>query len=63
MATYRLYCMDGTGKIGLADWLEAEDDYDAVRQARKMKTDTLKCEVWQGTRLVRSLDTRQLSAR
>lgn len=30
MASYRLYCLDGAGHIGLAEWLEAEDDAQAL---------------------------------
>ena len=32
MANYRLYRLDGAGKISSAEWLEAEDDADAERQ-------------------------------
>lgn len=53
--------MDGDGKIGLADWIEADDDEDAIRKSRLLKSAVLKCEVWQGSRLVRALDARQLS--
>jgi hypothetical protein len=56
MAEYRLYCLDGLGHISLADWIEAEDDVDAVKQARKMKDGALRCEVWHGKRLVARLN-------
>ena len=62
MSSYRLYCLDGAGKIGLADWLEAEDDDDAIEKARNLKSHVLKCEVWQGARLVKSFDAQELSA-
>jgi hypothetical protein len=56
MAEYRLYCLDGLGHLSLADWIEAEDDVHAVKQARKMKDGALRCEVWQGKRLVARLN-------
>ena len=61
MASYRLYCLDGAGEIELADWIEAADDADAVRQAQKLKKDARKCEVWQGRRLVATLDDQRLT--
>jgi hypothetical protein len=54
MASYRLYCLDGAGHIGLADWIEAESDAEAIAQARTLKNHALRCEVWQGHRLVGS---------
>jgi len=56
MTDYRIYCLDATGHIGLADWIEAATDEDAVAQARRMKRDALKCEVWQRSRLVAVLN-------
>jgi len=56
-----LYCLDGAGEIELADWIEAADDADAVRQAQKLKKDARKCEVWQGRRLVATLDDQRLT--
>jgi hypothetical protein len=55
MASYRLYCLDGAGHIGLAEWLEAEDDAEALALARVLKRNALKCEVWLDNRLVGSL--------
>lgn len=55
MPSYRLYCLDGAGHIGLADWIEADDDEDAVRMARKVRPDAHKCEIWQKQRLVAKL--------
>lgn len=34
LPSYRLYRLDGAGKIITADWLDADDDEDALRQAR-----------------------------
>ena len=57
MPSYRLYCLDGGGHIGLADWIEAETDEEAVSQARKLKPHAHKCEVWLDKRLVAKLST------
>jgi len=62
MRDYRLYCLDGTGSISLAEWIQAPDDADAVRQAQELKRGALKCEVWLGNRLVATLDGSALSA-
>jgi hypothetical protein len=56
MTDYRIYCLDATGHIGLADWIEAATDEDAVAQARRTKRNALKCEVWQRSRLVAVLN-------
>lgn len=52
MADYRLYCLDGEGHIGLADWIEAEDDDAAISEARTLRPDVHKCEIWQKNRFV-----------
>jgi hypothetical protein len=62
MQHYRLYCLDGQGSISLAEWIEATDDADAIRQAQELKRGALRCEVWLGKRLVATLDGRALSA-
>jgi hypothetical protein len=56
MASYRIYCLDGTGHIGLADWFEAETDERAILKAREMRPDANKCEIWQKSRLVARLN-------
>ena len=61
MVDYRLYCQDAGGNISFADWIEAVDDDDAVRQARLLKQSARRCEVWQGNRLVASLDAPELA--
>ena len=48
---YRLYRLDGAGKIIAADWVEAERDDDAVTQARALASDS-RCELWECGRLV-----------
>jgi len=51
MSHYRLYCLDGTGKISGAEWLEAHGDEDAIRSAKDLKKD-VPCELWDRNRLV-----------
>ena len=48
---YRLYRLDGAGKIVGADWLTAADDEDAARQAREDQGQST-LEVWDRNRLV-----------
>ena len=55
MADYRLYCLDQNGGIGLADWIEADTDDEAVKIARTMRPDAHKCEVWLQDRLIGTL--------
>ena len=56
MGDYRLYCLDGAGKIHFADDFKAESDHEAVSKAAAMKPDAIKCEVWEGQRLVASFN-------
>ncbi len=51
MPTYRLYLLDGAGKILTADWLQAEDDEDARRQAQG-RDDSGDYELWERNRLI-----------
>ena len=55
---YRLYRLDGMGQIADAELIKARDDDDAIRQAEEIAKTALKCEVWQGGRLVMKLDRR-----
>jgi hypothetical protein len=59
---YRLYCLDARGHISMAEWIDAADDQDAIRQAQTLKQDAQKCEVWDGNRLVARLDSQDLVA-
>jgi hypothetical protein len=56
MADYRLYCLDGDGHIGLADWIEAGTDEEAIRKARALRPDAHRCEIWLKTKLVAKLN-------
>jgi hypothetical protein len=51
MRSYRLYSLDGAGNITMAEWLEALDDGDALREARK-RQDSVVLELWDRSRLV-----------
>ena len=51
MASYRVYCIDGSGSITSAHWLEAGDDDEAIALAEDANFG-MKCEVWDGDRLV-----------
>jgi hypothetical protein len=61
MPEYKLYCLDGGGQIGFADWIEANTDADAIAKARQVKRNGQKCEVWRGTQLIGALDARDLA--
>ena len=52
MAAYRFYCLDGSGRISEAEWIEAGDDQQAMSEAQDLKPDALVCEVWLRDRLV-----------
>ena len=51
LANYRLYLLDGAGKISSAEWIEAKDDKDAARVAR-LRSKAGTCEVWDRNRLI-----------
>ena len=55
MTSYRLYSIDGAGKIVGAQWLDAPSDHEAVDVARTLNIAN-KCEVWNRTKLVRCIE-------
>jgi hypothetical protein len=55
LASYRLYRLDGAGRISSAEWLEATDDEDAARKARERSLDGT-CEVWERNRLIARIE-------
>lgn len=59
MTIYRLYCMDGAGRIRDAEWFEAANDAAALAAVKTIQPDALCYEVWCGTRLVGVVDNRQ----
>lgn len=54
MADYRLYCLDGAGKITKSHEIDAKNDAEALILARQMKL-PVKCELWERARLVAKL--------
>jgi hypothetical protein len=53
--TYRLYCLDGVGKVASAEWIEAADDETAIMIANRLR-DGRPCELWQGSRAVARME-------
>lgn len=51
MPSYRLYRLDGAGKISTGDWIEADSDDDALRQAEE-RAGGGSFELWERQRLV-----------
>jgi hypothetical protein len=51
VGTYRLYCLDGAGKVVSAEWIDAEDDNTAIEAAKDM-VDGHTCELWARSRFV-----------
>lgn len=62
MPTYRLYWLNGTGSIHLAEWLEAESDAEAISKAGEITPGARKRELWLKDRLVARVDN-QMSLR
>lgn len=58
MGTYRLYCLDGVGKVVSAEWIDANDDEAAIEAAKAM-VDGHICELWARSRFVIRLDREQ----
>ena len=50
MTTYRLYRLDGAGRIVAAEWIEAADDVQARIEAGKQSSG--RYELWDRNRLV-----------
>jgi hypothetical protein len=59
MARYRLYLMDGLGKIGAVEFLEAVDDREAVHLACEMRL-SVSAEVWDRDRFVAGIPAASL---
>ena len=51
LQSFRLYRLDGAGKIVAADWIEAAAEEDALREAR-IRAAEGRFELWEGRRLV-----------
>lgn len=57
MPAYRLYHLDGAGRVDSAEWLEAADDSAATAQALKIPRKAVTAELWQGKRRLACLDS------
>jgi hypothetical protein len=55
MTDYRLYCLDGVGKIGTGEWVEATGDAEAIMLVRAKKL-SVRCELWDHNRLVATIE-------
>ena len=62
MAFYRLYRLDGAGRIAAAEWLEADDDADARERAAQRCDGSGAVELWARNRLVARIDPPQPDA-
>ena len=60
LTNYRLYRLDGAGKIIGADWIEAAADEDARREAQQ-RANSDKFELWDKDRLVGRFGPEQAS--
>jgi hypothetical protein len=58
LPSYRHYRLDGAGNISEAEWIEAADDDDAVRQVRKLKLPA-GSEIWDRNRRVARIDAQR----
>jgi hypothetical protein len=56
MADYRLYSLDGEGRINLADWIKADNDEQAIARARQLKLGARKCEIWKRNKLIATIE-------
>lgn len=52
MVSYRLYRLDGAGRIVAAEWLEAADDATAERRAAELSAEGGAVEVWARNRMI-----------
>jgi hypothetical protein len=60
VAAYRLYRLDGAGKISAAEWIEAADDNEARERALERRSNG-DHELWDGRRLVARFNGRGLA--
>jgi hypothetical protein len=61
MAPYRMYCLDREGRIGFAQWIEADSDDHAIAEAHRLNPGARRCEVWRGNCLVAQLNAENLA--
>jgi hypothetical protein len=58
VANYRVYCLDGANKVASAEWIDAENDDDAIKFVSE-RHEGDNCEIWDRKRLVARLDLRR----
>jgi len=56
MVEYRLYVLEGDGKLNFPDYIKAASDEEAIAKARELKPNLQQCEIWQDKRLVATLN-------
>jgi hypothetical protein len=61
VACYRLYSLDGAGRLSLAEEFVAASDEEAISKARELRPNPTQCEIWEGRRLVMSLRHQDLA--
>ncbi|HXH53385.1 MAG TPA: hypothetical protein VNH53_08165 [Sphingomicrobium sp.] len=59
--TYRVYCYDAAEKTVHAEEIEARSDAEAIAAVEKLGFGT-KCELWDGKRLVATLEAERRQA-
>ena len=55
MIAYRAHYLDDAGCFTHAEWVRALNDDEAILRARKFVATSVKCELWQGARVVARL--------
>ena len=58
LPSYRLYALDGAGRIAGAEWIEAADDNEA-RSVAKDRSNSGRYELWERQRLVERVPGQQ----
>jgi hypothetical protein len=62
VADYRVYCLNGTGKIGGAgEWVQANSN-DEILALTKPKKLNVRCDIWDGIRMAALIHPSALSA-
>ena len=56
MPAYRIYHLDGAGRVDSAEWLDARDDDSALADALKAAMKAVSAELWQGNRRLACFD-------
>ena len=56
MPAYRLYYLDGAGRVDSAEWVEAGDDSSAAEAARRLLGKGVYAELWLNQRFITRLD-------